>query len=71
MMAPRTDVSRDRSDRYRQLSERFGRDTVLPLIDRLQVLALTQPDALREMEEFLDKDTKDTKDTNNKNALCP
>jgi hypothetical protein len=43
----------DRIDRYRQLTARFGKPTVLALIDRLQVLALTQPDAVREMEEFL------------------
>jgi hypothetical protein len=43
----------DRIDRYRQLSARLGQQTVLALIDRLQVLALTQPDAVREMEEFL------------------
>jgi hypothetical protein len=44
-----------RFERYRRLTERLGGDTVRALIDRLQVLALTQPDALREFEEFLDR----------------
>lgn len=48
-------MTEDRFDRYRRLSERFGRDKVLALIDRLQVLALTHPDMLREMEDFLDR----------------
>lgn len=43
----------DRVDCYRQLCARFGKQTVLALIDRLQLLALTQPDAVREMAEFL------------------
>jgi hypothetical protein len=49
------DVTADRIELYRHLTERFGKPTVLALIDKLQVLALTQPDTLREMEEFLDR----------------
>ncbi len=44
-----------RSDRYRVLSTTLGHESARALIDRLQVLALTQPDALREMEVFLER----------------
>ena len=44
-----------RSDRYRSLTATLGQEPARALIDRLQVLALTQPDALREMEVFLER----------------
>jgi hypothetical protein len=48
-------VSDSRVERYRRLTQRLGSEAVRGLIDRLQVLALTQPDVLREIEEFLDR----------------
>ncbi len=48
-------MSDDRFDRYRRLFERLDRPAALALIDRLQLLALSQPDTLREIEDFLDR----------------
>jgi hypothetical protein len=45
----------NRSDRYRSLAAKLGRDPARALIDRLQVLALTQPDAFKETEQFLER----------------
>ena len=45
----------NRSDRYRSLAAKLGQDPARALIDRLQVLALTQPDAFKEMEQFLER----------------
>ena len=44
-----------RVDRYRQLSVQIGEDPARALVDRLQVLALTQPETLREFEAFIDR----------------
>jgi hypothetical protein len=44
-----------RVDRYRQLFVQIGEDPARTLMDRLQVLALTQPDALREFEALIDR----------------
>ena len=44
-----------RDDRYRALYVRFGAQCARKLIDELQVLALTDPDTLREVEKFLDR----------------
>ena len=44
----------NRSDRYRSLAAKLGQDPARALIDRLQVLVLTQPDAFREMEQYLE-----------------
>ena len=45
----------NRSDRYRSLAAKLGQDPARALIDRLQVLVLTQPDAFKEMEQFLER----------------
>jgi hypothetical protein len=44
-----------RVDRYRQLFVQIGDEPARTLLDRLQVLALTQPDALREFEALIDR----------------
>jgi len=44
-----------RVDRYRQLFTQIGEDPARALLDRLQVLALTQPDTLREVEALIDR----------------
>jgi hypothetical protein len=44
-----------RFDRYRTLTAKLGREQARALIDRLQVLALTEPDAVTEMEAFLER----------------
>lgn len=43
------------SARYQRLFERLGDERARQLLDRLQVVALTGPDALRELEAFLDR----------------
>jgi hypothetical protein len=48
-------VTESRFDRYRQLSAPLGEQPARALIDRLQVLALTQPETLREIEAFIDR----------------
>jgi hypothetical protein len=48
-------MTRSRFDRYRQLSAQLGDEPARALIDRLQVLALTQADTLREIEVFIDR----------------
>ena len=42
-----------RFDRYRSLFAQIGEQPARSLIDRLQVLALTDPGAVREMEKFI------------------
>ena len=44
-----------RFDRYGSLFGQIGEQSARALIDRLQVLALTEPETLREMEKFLDR----------------
>jgi hypothetical protein len=48
-------VSDDRFERYRRISVQLGERDARALLDRLQVLALTQPDTLREFETFLER----------------
>jgi hypothetical protein len=48
-------MTRSRFDRYRQLAAQLGDEPARALIDRLQVLALTQADTLREIEVFIDR----------------
>jgi hypothetical protein len=50
-------MAQNRFDRYRQLSAQLGTRPARELIDRLQVLALTQPDALHEFETFINRGT--------------
>ena len=44
-----------RVDRYRQLFVQIGEEPARDLLDRLQVLALTQPNTLREFEALIDR----------------
>ncbi len=48
-------TTESRFDRYRQLSARLGGQHAHALLDKLQVLALTQPETLREFEAFMDR----------------
>ena len=48
--------SQPRADSYRKLFARLDKVQAQNLIDRLQVLALTRPDAVRELETFLERD---------------
>ena len=48
-------MTESRVDRYRQLFVQIGEDPARTLMDRLQVLALTQPDALHEFEALIDR----------------
>ena len=48
--------SQQRAVYYRKLFVRLHQVEARNLIDRLQVLALTQPDTVRELETFLDRD---------------
>ena len=43
------------ADRYRRLFERLGDAHAREIIDKLQVVALTDLDALHELEAFLDR----------------
>jgi hypothetical protein len=43
------------ADRYRRLFERLGEARAREIIDKLQVVALTNLDALHEVEAFLDR----------------
>ena len=51
-----TDDLEQRSARYRKLFVRLAPDEARGLIDRLQVLALTRPDTVRELETFFERD---------------
>jgi hypothetical protein len=44
-----------RVDRYRQLFVQIGEEPARHLLDRLQVLALAQPDTVREFEALIDR----------------
>lgn len=48
-------MTESRFDRYRQLSAQLGAQPARALLDQLQVLALTQPDTLREIEAFFQR----------------
>jgi hypothetical protein len=50
-----TTMVQNRFDRYRSLAAKLGQEPARALIDRLQVLVLTQPDAFKEMEVFLER----------------
>jgi len=45
-----------RAARYRRLFGRLASEDARNLIDRLQILALTRPDAVRELETFFERD---------------
>lgn len=45
-----------RAARYRRLFGQLAPDQARNLIDRLQVLALTRPDTIRELETFFERD---------------
>ena len=45
-----------RAAHYRRLFARLTPDEARNLIDRLQVLALTRPDTVRELETFFERD---------------
>ena len=47
---------RERAAYYRKLFARLDKVQAQQLIDRLQVLALTRPDAVKELETFLERD---------------
>jgi hypothetical protein len=46
----------EREAHYRRLFGRLTPDEARTLIDRLQVLALTRPDTVRELETFFERD---------------
>ncbi len=46
------------ADRYRRLFERLGDARAREIIDKLQVVALTDLDALHEVEAFLDRSVR-------------
>jgi hypothetical protein len=46
----------EREAHYRRLFGRLTPDEARNLIDRLQVLALTRPDTVRELETFFERD---------------
>ena len=46
------------ADRYRRLFERLGDARAREIIDKLQVVALTDLDALHELEAFLDRSVR-------------
>ena len=50
--------SQQRADYYRKLFARLDKVQAQNLIDRLQVLALTRPDTVRELEAFLERDER-------------
>jgi hypothetical protein len=41
--------------RYRRLFEELGADRAREMLDKLQVVALTSPETMRELEGFLDR----------------
>lgn len=49
-----------RANRYRQLFGKLGDDEAHHLADKLQVLALTHPDMLREFEGFIGREGGET-----------
>lgn len=48
--------SQQRAEHYRKLFARLDAAQARDLIDRLQILALTRPDTVRELETFLERD---------------
>ena len=42
------------ADRYRRLFTELGEDRARQMLDKLQIVALTSPDTMRELESFLD-----------------
>jgi len=55
--------SEERAASYRKLFTRLDAAEARNLIDRLQVLALTRPDTVHELETFLDRDESSTSPT--------
>jgi hypothetical protein len=48
-------MTADSTERYRRLFEEMGAARAREMIDRLQVVALTHPETMRELETFLDR----------------
>jgi hypothetical protein len=48
-------MTETRFDRYCQLTTKLGGQPARALLDKLQVLALTQPETLREIEAFFER----------------
>jgi DNA-directed RNA polymerase subunit F len=48
--------SQQRAAHYRKLFARLDAAEARDLIDRLQILALTRPDTVKELETFLERD---------------
>ena len=48
--------SQQRASYYRKLFARLDAAEARDLIDRLQILALTRPDTVKELETFLERD---------------
>jgi uroporphyrinogen-III synthase len=44
-----------RSIRYRRLFQELGEQPAREMIDKLQIVALTSPETVRELEAFLDR----------------
>ncbi len=55
-------MAESRFNRYRQLSIQLGEQRARALLDRLQVLALTEPETLREFEAFIDRSCRPESD---------
>jgi hypothetical protein len=53
---PATSGATPRTEYYRKLCARLDAAEAHRLMDRLQVLALTRPDTVRELEVFLNRD---------------
>jgi hypothetical protein len=47
-----------RANRYRRLFVRLGEARARSLLDHLQVLALTRPETVRELEAFIDRNAE-------------
>ncbi len=58
----------DRLSRYRRLFAKLGEQRARRMLDRLQVVALTRPDAMRELEAFLDREPTERRDNGDSNA---
>ena len=54
--SPRVADSQQRAAYYRKLFARLDAAEARDLIDRLQILALTRPDTVKELETFLERD---------------
>ncbi|HZR25201.1 MAG TPA: hypothetical protein VFA59_16515 [Vicinamibacterales bacterium] len=43
------------ADRYRRLFTELGDERARQMLDKLQIVALTSPETMRELESFLDR----------------